>query len=738
MPGMLHAAFVYAGVPHARIVAIETVEAAATPGVVAVITQADVAAQRYGACVKDRTLFAEGVVRYEGEVVAAVAAVSRSIAEQAARLVRVEYEMLEPLFDPEAALADEAPLVHADWETIEDAYEGLSRRGNDCGFVNIVKGDVRRGFAEADEVVEERYRADMAHAVPIEPHAVIAEWQGRRVTIWSSTQVPFIARAGAAAVLGIPEGDVRVIVPHLGGGFGGKCDFHFEGHVATLARVTRRPVRLVFSRKEEFIVPDKARQPLVIDLRTGVRRDGTITALQARVILDTGAYASDSPALTEVATMMLAGPYKTANLLIEGHTVYTNKTPGGSVRAPTGPEACWALESHLNEVAAKIDMDPVELRRRNLLSDGDIGPTGQQIEGSGAKECLERAAELIGWEERASLPAGEGLGIGCGWWFSSPAATGAYVKLNRDGSATVVTGAQENGSGAVMGLALLVSEDLGIGADRVSFVYQDTDAGPWDAGSAGSQTTFNVGRAVLEATAKVRTRLLARAAEALEAAPEDLVLTENTIQVRGVPARAISIAEIVSASMEEGEQLLASGTPALPPMPENFGGSACVGRVFFPAFAAPAFVCQAARVHVDCETGVTRVLEVAAAHDFGRVLNRVGAEGQIEGGVTMGVGIALYEGTVYDEGHQKNPDLLDYKIPTAADAPLVKISFIDAPVPLGRGGPFGSKGVGEPPCVPTPAAIANAVAQATGTRLRTLPMTPVRVWAALEGDKLVG
>lgn len=727
LPGMLHAAFVYAARPHARILSIDTTEASALPGVVAVLTARDVTQHHYGPSVRDRLLFADGIVRYEGEIVAGVAAQSRALAEQAAHLVRVEYEELEPVFDPEASLADGAPLVHPAWEATETAYEGLVRNGNDCGFVNIVKGDVEAGFAEADEVVEERYVADMAHAVPIEPHAVLADWQGPRVTIWSSTQVPFLARDGTARALGIEEGDVRVVVPYLGGGFGGKCDFHFEAHVAALARATRRPVRLVFSRREEFLVPDHARQPMVMDLRMGARHDGTITALQASVLVDTGAYASDSPILTEIATMMLAGPYKIPNLHIEGHTVYTNKTPGGSVRAPTGPEGCWAIESHLDEVAARIGFDPVELRRRNLLADGDLGPTGQQMEATGVKACLERAATMIGWDSRAGLPAGEGVGVACGWWFSSPASTGAYVKLNGDGSAAVVTGAQENGSGAVMGLALLVADELGIAPERVSFVYQDTDAGPWDAGSAGSQTTFNVGRAVLEASAELRDRLVERAADLLEAAPEDVVLEGGRAQVKGDPAKSFSVAELVAGAMEDGEQLIASSAPSAPPMPESFGSSACVGRAVFPAFAAPAFVCQAARVRVDPETGVTRVLQVAAAHDFGRVINPVGAEGQVEGGVAMGVGMALYEGTLYEGGHQRNPDLLDYKIATAADAPAVDVAFVDAPVGSGRGGPFGSKGVGEPPCVPTPGAVANAIAAATGVRVRRLPMTPYRI-----------
>jgi CO/xanthine dehydrogenase Mo-binding subunit len=739
LPGMLEASFAYAGHAHARVTAIDASEARALPGVMAVVTQADLPANRYGLCVKDRTLFADGVVRYDGEIVAGVAATTKEIADEAVRRIRVEYEPLPPVLDPELALEDGAPLVHETWPDDGIAYEGLVRDRNDCGFVNIVKGDVEAGFAEADRVVEGRYVSDMAHAVPIEPHAIVADWQGERVTVWSSTQVPFIARAGVAETLGISEGNVRVVVPHLGGGFGGKCDLHFEAHVAALSRAARRPVRLVFTRREEFTVPDKVRNPMIMTFRTGVKADGTITAMRSRVVVDTGAYASDSPMLTEIATMMVAGPYRTPNLLVEGHTVYTNKTPCGSVRAPTGPEGCWALESHIDEVAAAAGLDPVEFRRRNLADEGDEGPTGQTYRAIGVKECLERAAESIGYG--GSTAPGEGTGVAVGWWFSAPSATGAYVKLNADGTAVVVTGAQENGSGAVMGLALLVSQELGIAPAAVSFVYQDTDAGAWDAGSSGSQTTFNVGRAVLGAAHAVRERVLQRAAGALEAAPEDLELAaDGTVRVKGAPDRSVTVAAVAQGAMDDGELLMASSAPLPPPMPENVGGSACVGRAVFPAFAAPAFFAQAARVQVDLETGVVRVLDVTAAHDFGRVLNPIGAEGQVEGGVAMGVGLALSEGTVFGDGYgagharQANPDLLDYKLVTAPDAPRTVVAFVERPVTEHEGGPFGSKGVGEPPCVPTAGAVANAIAAATGVRMRRLPMTPARIWAETHVD----
>lgn len=733
-PGMLHARFLYAEHPHAQIKSIDIKAARSMAGVLAVLTQGSLPPNLYGYCVKDRTLFADRFVRYEGEIVAAVAALTPELADAACQAIIVDYAPIEAVVDPEAALAESSSLVHPEWASLETTYEGISRQGNDCGFTTIKKGDIEAGFREADEILEQRYVADMAHAVPIEPHAVLAEWDGDRVTVHSSTQVPFMARTRIAETLGIPESKVRVVVPYLGGGFGGKCDFHFEAHVAALARAAGRPVRLVFSRREEFLVPDKARNPMIVRFRTGITRSGLITALQATVILDTGAYASDSPALTEIATMMVAGPYRIPNLDIEGHTVYTNKTPCGSVRAPTGPEGCWALESHIDELARRSHLDPLEFRRRNLVTEGDEGPTGQRFERIGLLECVERAARMIGWESPRS--SGEGIGIAAGWWFSAPNPTAATVKLNADGSATVVTGAQENGSGAVMGLALLVADTLGIEPENVTLVYQDTDACPWDGGSSGSQTTFNVGRAVIGASEEVRHDLARIAAERLEVDPEDLEFRSGLVQVRGVPDRSLTLAELATAAMEGGRVLIKTSAPLPPGMPTNNAASTCVGRPLFPAFAAPSFFAQAVRVRVDNETGVVRVLEVAAAHDFGHVINPLGAEGQVEGGIVMGLGLALTERSVYQGARQANPDLLDYKLMTAVDVPSMKVVFVEAP--SANGGPYGSKGVGEPPCVPTPGAVANAIADAIGHRPLELPMIPSRIWSLLTHGQVNG
>lgn len=726
-PGLVHARLLMAGRAHARIRRLDTTRARQLPGVVAVLTVDDVPDRRYGSFdyLLDRTLFARDVVRFEGEVVAAVAALTPEIAAAALEAIEVDYEDLPPILDVEAALEPGSPLVH---EAIAGyAHDpNIEPAGNVASRSTIVKGDAAAALAAAPIVVRERYVADMAHPVPIEPHSVTADWSGDRVTIYSSTQVPFMARGKTAEVLELPEHKVRIVVTHLGGGFGGKCDFHFEAHVAALARTCRRPVRLVLSRREEFIAPDKVTHAMVVDVATGLGEDGTILARTARILLDSGAYASDTPVLGQVASMMVAGPYRIPDLEIEALTVYTNRTPSGSVRAPTGPQACWAIEQHHDVLAARVGLDPVEFRRRNLVRDGDEGPTRQRHEGDGAVQTLDLAVERAMAD--GPLGANEAIGVASGWWFSAPGPSGAFVRLESDGSGRIVTGAQENGTGAVMALAILAAEELGMRPEQFAITYQDTDAGPYDGGSSGSQTTFNNGRAVVEAAREVRRQLLELAATALEASVDDLELADGAVGVKGSPDRQVTIAELASTA-HGGALLLARGSGMPPESPEH-DASACVGRLGFESFASPTYFCHAARVVVDPATGIVRTNVVVAATDVGRVLNATGAIGQVTGGVVMSLGNATLEGTRFgDDGRQRNASLLDYKLLTAADAPRIDVAFVENPA--SNGGPRGSKGVGEPPIVPTAGAVANAIASATGVRVRRLPMTPERVWRAI-------
>jgi CO/xanthine dehydrogenase Mo-binding subunit len=722
LTGMAHAKFRYADHSHAKIIKIDTSKARALPGVVAVVTQADLPDVKFGGFVQDRYLFAKDVVRFEGEIVAGVAALTEEVAAEAARLIEVEYEPLPVVTDFEAAMEPGSPLVHQDWASYE-RDENIESNGNTMAYHTIVKGDADAAMAGAEVVVKSRYVSDASQGVPIEPRAVVAEWHGDEVTIWSSTQVPYAARAGVAQTLQVSETDVRIIVPLLGGGFGAKCDLHFEGQVAALARAAERPVRLVFTREEEFRAIAQRREGIAMEFETGVSRNGRLVVRKARLVLDKGAYCGEGGFLGQMAAMHACGPYVIDNIWVEAYLNYTNQQPSGSVRAPTAPQVCWGLEQHMDEVAAAISMDPIELRRKTLIEEGAEGPTRQVFEHVGVKDTLEKAVDMIGGA--ADLPDDEAIGVAVGWWPCMPAPSGAHIQMNADGSATIVTGAQENGSGAVMAMPIFVAQELGIRPEDISIVYQDTGVAAWDMGSCGSQTTFNSGRAILAAAAEVRDQLLDTAADKLEADRQDLELTEGVARVKGSPDRSISVADLVG----EIGTVHGKGSGDVPDIPTGDTGG-CVGRIGYETFLAPQLITQAAHVKVDRDTGVVRVLRIAAAHDSGRILNKMGADGQVYGGVVMGVGLALSEGTMLDDqGRQRNPHLLDYKLVTSADAPQIDVEWIE----YDSVGPRGSKGVGEPPQVPTAAAIANGIAKVLGSHVRKLPMTPERVWRTANG-----
>ncbi|CAN5655327.1 xanthine dehydrogenase family protein molybdopterin-binding subunit [soil metagenome] len=720
LTGQAYAKFRYADHPHARIVSIDTSAAEALPGVVAVLTQRDLPDVRFGGFVQDRTLFASDVVRFEGEIVAGVAALTNEIAAEAARLIEVDYEPLPAVSDFVAAMEPGAQLIHPDLATY-DKDENIVADANTMAYSTIEKGDADAAMAEADVVVKGRYVSDASQGVPIEPRAVLAQWQGDEVTIWSSTQVPYAARAGVAQTLQVPEANVRIVVPLLGGGFGAKCDLHFEAQVAALARAARRPVKIVFSRREEFVAIAQRREGIVMEFEKGVTRAGRIVARKATLVLDKGAYCGEGGFLGQMAAMHACGPYVIDSVFVQAHLNYTNNQPSGSVRAPTAPQVCWGLEQHMDEVARAIDMDPVELRRRCLIDKGDEGPTRQVFDEIGMKQTLERAVEMIGYAR--DLPDDEAIGVAVGWWPCMPSPSGAYVHLNGDGSGTIVTGAQENGSGAVMAMPMFVAEELGLQPEDFTMLYQDTAAANFDMGSCGSQTTFNSGRAILAAAFDVREQLLDAAADQLEVDREDLELAQGSVRVKGSPDRSVTIADLAGADTIHGK-----GSGDVPESPTGDTGG-CVGRLGNETFLAPQLITQAAHVKVDRATGVVRVLKGAAAHDSGLILNRAGADGQVTGGVVMGVGLALSEGTTLDdEGRQRNPGLLDYKLVTCADVPEIEIDWIQ--IAAKGAGPRGSKGVGEPPQVPTAGAIANAISKVVGAPVRQLPMTPERVWEA--------
>ncbi len=725
LTGMITAKFLFARIAHARIVRLDVTAAREIPGVFAVLTQDDVPDVRFGS-VADRTLFAKDVVRFEGEVVAAVAAIDAETAGRAVGAIVVEYESLPVVNDVEAALLPESTLVHEAW----DSYTGdeVERDRNVASLTSIGRGDAGAALESADHVVTSRYVADASHAAPIEPRGVLAQWEGNRVTIWTSSQVPFQARDGVCETLELPTNRVRVIVPHLGGGFGGKCGFHYEAHVAALARVARRPVRLVFTREEEFLAPDRRREGMVVEITSGVTGDGRLVARRSRVVLDNGAYSSDASFFPHMAAMHALGPYQIDNVYSEARSVYTNHQPSGSVRAPTAPQTCWALESHTDELAAVIGMDPVEFRRLNTVDTGATGVAGQVYDEIGMRECIDAATARIGYG--GDLPEDEAIGVAVGWWPSFPGASGAYVKLDGDGKGVIITGAQECGTGAVMTLPYLVATELGLSPEDFELVYQDTSVAPYDTGATGSQTLMNNGRATIQAAQEIAAQLRELAAESLEAAPADIALADGHAHVAGSPDSSISIAELASTAAE-GELLIGKGSGTPPEYPKARGVS-CVGDQGLSGWAGPQFSCHAVRIRLDRDTGVVRVLDVSTAHDAGVIVNRVGATGQVEGGVLMGIGQALTERTVYGaDGKQLNPALLDYKLQTVADAPPITIHFAEVFTP--NMGPHGAKPIAEAPNVATAAAISNAIAKLIGTPVKRLPMTAERVWQTIEG-----
>ena len=725
LTGQLVAKFKYGEVSHGRITKLDVEAARAIPGVFAVLTADDVPEVRYSYGLADRTLFATDVIRFEGEVVAAVAAIDEATAERALDAIVLDVEPLEPILDMEAALAADSALVHENVDSYEVTGD-TPHNGNLATHSSISMGDAQAAMATATKVVSGHYLADASHATPIEPRAVLAQWEGDRVTVWTSTQVPFDARAGVSETLELPASKVRIIAPHVGGGFGGKCGAHFEPHIAALSRAAKRPVKLVFSRWEEFTAPDRRREAMIIDVTTGVDADGAIVARTGEILLDNGAYMADSSFFAQAAAMHLAGPYVIPNVHIDAKLVYTNRQPSGSVRAPTAPQACWALESHTDEIAAAIGMDALDFRRKNIVTTGSVGVVGQTYDEIGLDQCLELATASAGWGDE--LPEGEALGISVGWWPSFAAPAGAYAKLHGDGTVQVITGASECGTGSVMTLRMLAAEELGVDETSVELIYQDTGAAPAGPGSSGSMTLFNHGRAVEKASRAVADQLKELAAAHLEANVDDIVLSNSTASVAGSPAVSVPIVELAAES-ETGE-LLGSATADAREWPE-ISGSTCLGEQGFSSFLAPQFSCHVARVRVDKDTGVTRVLEVHAAHDSGTILNPVAAHGQVEGGVLMGVGQSLTEGTRYDEdGKQLNAGLLEYKLQTIADAPKITTQFVE--IFTENAGPRGAKGLAEAPNVATCGAVNNAIGNATGVRVYQLPMTAERVWEQLD------
>jgi CO/xanthine dehydrogenase Mo-binding subunit len=716
VPGMLVGKVFRSTEPHARLVRVDTARARALPGVRTVITAVDVPDVRYGGALKDETVFARDRVRYVGQPVAAVAATTPEAADAALAAIEAVYEPLPAVLDLDAALAPGAPLVHPEWHTYA-AIPILHRDGNVCNRARIVVGDVERGFAEADRVFEHRFRTGMVHQGYTEPRAAVAQWDSAgTVTVWSNTQLPFETQNTLAEILAIPPSRIRVVVPGIGGGFGGKLRVGVEHFAALLARRTGRPVKVVTTSEEE-LTSAYPRQGTVVELRTGVTKDGRITAKRGRIWFDTGAFAGSGPGVASVATLVLAGPYRIPNLHLEGYAVYTNKTNCGSFRAPSGPQSNFAVESQMDIIADALGLDPLELRLKNIVREGDEGPTGQVLAAVGLEECLVKAAAAIGWKDRRPAPW-RGKGLACGWWTTTGGSSGVYVKINPDGTIALNTGAAEIGTAALTGAAQVLAEELGVDLADINVVSADTFSTPFDFGAQGSRTAFAVGNACRAAVADLRRQLFALAAAQLGVAPEACALGDKHVIADG---KRLSLAELARTSQATGGGLIAHGTFIAPPTAYD---TKRVESHVYPAFHSPSFHAHAVEVSVDPETGEITVEKYVVAQDVGFAMNPTYIEGQIEGGVAQGLGQALSEEIVYEDGRVRNPNLTDYKMPTTLDLPRVQTILVQHP---SLAGPYGAKGVGEPPNIEPPAAVANAVASATGLRITSLPITAEKV-----------
>jgi CO/xanthine dehydrogenase Mo-binding subunit len=724
LPGMLFGKVLRSSEARARIVRLDAAKARTLPGVRTILTAGDLPMIRFGTAVKDRAMFAGGEVRFVGEAIAAVAATSLEVAEEAVRLIEVEYEKLPAVFDPEAALADGAPLVHPRWEQYQ-ALPVFDRSGNVPGRCSMTFGDVEAGFADAYRVYQHRFSSQLVHPGYTEPRAAVASWDGNGdVIVWTNTQLPFDMKNMLAELLDLPAARVRVIVPGIGGGFGGKLRVGVEHYAAWLARKSRRPVKLITTSEEELL-DAYPRQPTIVRLKTGVSRDGRLLARKAQVIVDCGAYANSGPSTVAIALQVLAGPYRTEHLALEGIAVYTNKGSTGSFRAPAGPMANFAIESQMDIIAEDLGIDPLELRLRNAFREGDEGPAGEKVVGVSIEECLRKAADAIGWKDRKP-GNGRGKGLACSWWLTTGGSSGVYVKINPEGTVTLVSGAVEIGTGALTGAAQILAEELAIDLSDVDVADVDTEASPFDYGAQGSRTAFSVGNACRVAAADLRRQIFDIASQQWNVPVEGMSLQDKSVVLGN---KRMSLAEVATLSQRSGGGLISHGT-AIQPMPA-FDPSRVKNHPL-PAWTSPSFHAHAVEVSVDDATGEVTLERYVVVQDVGFAINPTYIEGQIEGGVAQGIGQALSEEIVYADGCVLNANLTDYKMPTAMDMLRVECILVEHP---SVNGPYGAKGVGEPPCIEPPAAIANAVAAATGVRVHALPITAEKIALAKRGEK---
>ena len=717
LPRMIYGALVRSTHAHARILSVDTTEALTLPGVKAVVTGRDIEMGYYGYELHDQRVFALEKVRYLGEPIAAVAAVTADIAREAASMVKVEYEELPAVFDPEQAMSPDAPLVHDDPNAYQFDWES-ERKGNLCYKLEFEEGDVERGFAEADEVVEGAYYTPEAHAGAIEPHSATAMADpAGRITIWTTTQKPFAVRSYLARALERQISSFKVIPTHIGGGFGGKLYPVLEPYVVLLAERSGLPVQMTLSRDEEMATAALLRHPSKVRIKTGVRKDGTLVAQQVRMLFNTGAYGPYGPNTAALGSLMAGGPYRIPNLDITGLVTYTNNVPKGSIRCPSGPQMAFAVETHMEKVARAVGMDGLAFRLKNAWDNGDTTCTGQVLEAVSIKECLKKAAAAVDWGE--TCPPGTGKGLACNWWVSGTWGTQTLLETNEDATFRLISGCVDMGTGGMTSSVLqMAAAGLGVPAESIQLVRGDTDTLPWDHGHGGSRMTFTIARSAYESAQDLKQQLLEEAAGQLEASADDMVLEDGRVFVRGDRSNSMALAQVCydrhkkhGGPMIGVSSILDDAPPTTKPHP--------IG-----AFPAPSFCAHAVELSVDDDTGEIAVTRYAAAHDVGKAINPTGCEGQIEGGVAMGLGLALMEELREVNGKVLNPSFADYLLISAEDMPPMQTILVEQPAVEG---PMGVKGVGEPPIAPPTGAVANALADALDVDVQRLPLTPEQV-----------
>ena len=721
LPGMAHARLLRSPFAAARIVRIDVERARAVPGVYAVLSARDFTwfDATYGPALRDRPLLANDVVRYEGEPVVAVAAVDEVTAVEALDLVEVEYEELPAVTTLEEALAPGAALVHTG-EPLAGHFSDLStlksKPGtNICHQFDYKRGNVAAAFAEAALTVEDTYSFPRIQHYSMEPHGAVATWDDEGgLTVWSSTQNPFSVRSELGTLFDLPASRIRIAVPLLGGGFGGKTYAKLEPLAAALARVARRPVRLLASVEDAFRTVRRCSAR--VKLRLAFRKDGGLLGVDCLADFDVGAYADIAPRVIQKGTYTTTGPYRCANVVLHSNAVYTNTTPGGAFRGFGVPQIVWAVESMMDVAADRLGRDPVDLRRGNLLAHGEEFAPGDTLVDGKLEEGLDRVAEAIQWS--VAPAAGRARGIALMMKASvAPSVSEAIVRLHADGSASVLCSTVEMGQGARTVMAQIAAEVLAIPMARVMIVPPDTSITPYDQTTSSSRSTTMVGRAVQEAAEDVVDQLRKIAAKQLGVTVRGLAADEGAI-VAG--DKRVPYPDLLDFHFGmRGGELIGRGIVAPGRTPTALGGSTPFWEVAM----------GGAEISVDEETGAITVEGYASVSDVGRCINPQQCEAQDDGAVMQGIGHTLLEEMVYEGGQLLNADLVGYRVPRAADVPA---RFDSQFVENGDGaGPFGAKGVGEGGLVPVSPAVSNALARLTGVRMHELPLTPERVWRAL-------